>query len=153
MLFEFSWDNVQTVGIFFSQWKTPWVNMIHLNSNHGEWKVNPAVGKKASSIKHWALCIFDIWVLMCSSFIKGCFHSWMPTCQRLYCIYLFPVFSSFHSPPPLLIWTSNEKLTHSLCHPLKCLKTATIQPWLALGYGFMAFGWSFCSTSVLFLSL
>lgn len=31
--------------------------MIHLNSNHGEWKVNPAVVKKASSLEDRALCI------------------------------------------------------------------------------------------------
>lgn len=31
--------------------------MIHLNSNHGEWKVSPTVVKKASSLEDWALCI------------------------------------------------------------------------------------------------
>lgn len=38
------------MGIFFNQPRTPRVNTIHLNSNHGEWKAKPAVVKEASSL-------------------------------------------------------------------------------------------------------
>lgn len=71
--------------------------MIHLNSNHGEWKVNPAVVKKASSLKHEALCIFQSTDVPC--FYKGLF-SLMAAYMPETLLHLF--ISCFFPSPPLL---------------------------------------------------